>query len=258
VTATAGSVRVERLGPLAILRLSKARGNAIDEPMVEDLAAAVEEIASDDGVRGVLLASAHPKLFCPGLDLVTLGEYDRPSMERFFARFEDAMIALYSIRKPVVAAIAGAAVAGGFILALTADYRVLRRGSLVGLNEVRVGVPVPWWVITILRTSTSPAAFTRVGLLGENFTDEEARDLGLVHEVLPAQGFAATAVARLEELAGRDPAALGTTKAWARQAAITEMQDGRAERRSEFLDAWFSPTTQDNIRRIVASLTDRG
>lgn len=254
---TAGGVRVERHGPLVVLRLDKARGNAIDEPMVEGLAAAVEEIADDDAVRGVLLASAHPKIFCPGLDLVTLVEYDRPGMERFFARFEDAMLALYSLQKPVVAAIGGAAVAGGCILALTADHRVLRRGSPIGLNEVRIGVPVPGWVVTLLRISITPTAFARVGLLGQNFTDEEALETGLVHEVLPAEGFAAAAAARLEELASRDPVAVGTTKAWLRQPALVEMEDRRAERRSQFLDAWFSPATQENIRKMVDSLTRR-
>jgi enoyl-CoA hydratase len=182
-------VSVEREGALAILRLDKARGNAIDEPMAEALTAAVGEVVSDDGVRGAMLASAHPKLFCPGLDLVTLVEYDRPAMERFWSRFEEASFALFSLRKPLVAAIGGAAVAGGCILALTADLRLLRRGSSVGLNEVRIGVPLPWWVVTLLRTSASPAALTRVALLGSNFTDEEAREAGLVHEVLPADGF---------------------------------------------------------------------
>ena len=75
-------VEIERQGTLAVLRLAKARGNAIDEPLVEELAGAAAELARDPGVRGVLLASGHPSLFCPGLDLVALHEYDRASMER--------------------------------------------------------------------------------------------------------------------------------------------------------------------------------
>ena len=237
-------VRIERAGELAILRLDKARGNALDEPMVEALIAAVAEVAADAASRGVLLASAHPKLFCPGLDLVALVEYDRAAMERFFARFEESVLALYALRKPVVAAVAGAAVAGGCILALTADHRISRQGSVIGLNEVRVGVPLPWWVLTLLRTSISPAALTRVALLGENFTDDEARRIGLVHEVLPAEGFEKAALARLDELARRDPAALGTTKAWLREGALEEMRASGPERRATFLDAWFSPAAQ--------------
>jgi enoyl-CoA hydratase/carnithine racemase len=75
-------IRVEAQGRLAVLRLDRARGNAIDEAFVAEMTRAAAELARDAGVRGVLLASAHPKLFCPGLDLVSLVEYDRPSLGR--------------------------------------------------------------------------------------------------------------------------------------------------------------------------------
>ena len=77
------TVRLERKGEVAVLRLDKGRGNAVDEELVEDLSEACERIEADDSVRGVLLASAHPKLFCPGLDLVGLFDRDRAGMERF-------------------------------------------------------------------------------------------------------------------------------------------------------------------------------
>ncbi len=121
-------VRIEKQGALAVLRLDKARGNAIDEPLADDLVRGAAEIGADSAVRGVLLASAHPKLFCPGLDLVALYEYDRAGMERFITKFGAAMLGLFALRKPVVAAVAGHAVAGGCVLALTTDHRMLRRG----------------------------------------------------------------------------------------------------------------------------------
>lgn len=253
-----GGVRIERKDGIVVLRLDKARGNAIDEPMAVALAAAAADVADDDSTRGILLASAHPKLFCPGLDLVALVDYDRDAMERFFAGFEDAMLALYALDKPVVAAVAGAAVAGGCILALTADHRLIRQGSPIGLNEVRVGVPLPWWVLTLLRASITPAALTRAALLGQNFIDDEAREIGLVHEVLPPDGFEDAALARLAELASRDPGAFGTTKGWLRHTALEEMRARRPERRAVFLDGWFSPAAQGKIRETVAALTRRG
>jgi len=247
-------VRIERHGRVVVLRLDRQRGNAIDEAMAEALAAAAAEIAADDRARGVLLASGHPKLFCPGLDLVSLVEYDRHAMQRFLTRFEEATIGLFALRKPVVAAVAGAAVAGGCVLALTADHRVLRRGSPIGLNEVRVGIPLPWPVATLLRVSVAPTSVARVALLGQNLTDEEAREAGLVHEVLEAEGFEAACLARLEEFADRDPLALGTTKAYLRDAALAEMRAGGESRRAAFLDAWFGPAGQEGIRTTVASL----
>jgi len=96
-------IRRERQGPLAVLRLDKPRGNAIDEALVEELREACAELEAEDGVRGVLLASAHPKLFCPGLDLVSLAEYDRERLQRFMTAFGRTLRALYGLRKPVVA-----------------------------------------------------------------------------------------------------------------------------------------------------------
>jgi enoyl-CoA hydratase len=251
-------VRMERQGRLAVLRMDKPRGNAIDEPLLEALARAAAEAASDPRVRGVLLASAHPRIFCPGLDLVALAGYDRPSMERFMTAFAVAVWALYGLPKPVVAAVSGAAVAGGCILALTADHRVLKRGAPVGLNEVRVGVPLPWSVTRLLRATVHPPALSRVALLGRNFTDADALEAGLADELAEAEGFEAACLARLEEYAEKDPLALATTKAWLREGVLAEMMTHEAERIGGFLDGWFSEGTQERIRATVASLRAKG
>ena len=251
-------VAIERRGRLAVLRLDKPRGNAIDEPLVEALARAAAEVAADDGMRGVLLASGHPKLFCPGLDLVALAEYDRASMKRFMESFAVAVWGLYGLPKPVVAAVSGAAVAGGCILALTADHRVLKRAAPIGLNEVKIGVPLPWSVTRLLRATVHAPALSRIALLGRNFTDAEAVELGLADEVAEAEGFEAACVARLEEYADKDPHALAATKAWLREGVLAEMMSHESERVGAFLDGWFSTGTQERIRATVASLRSKG
>jgi len=247
-------VAIERHGRMAVLRLDKPRGNAIDEPLVEALTRAAAEVARDGGVRGVLLASGHPKLFCPGLDLVALAEYDRVSMERFMQAFAVAVWGLYGLPKPVVAAVGGAAVAGGCILALTADHRVLKRGAPIGLNEVKLGVPLPWSVTRLLRATVHPPALSRVALLGRNFTDADAVEVGLADELAEADGFEAACLARLEEYADKDPHALAATKAWLREGVLAEMMSRESALVESFLDAWFSGSTQERVRATVASL----
>jgi enoyl-CoA hydratase/carnithine racemase len=96
-----------------------------------------------------------------------------------------------------------------------------------------------------------------VALLGLNHTDGDAVDAGLVHEVLPADGFESAALARLEELASRDPVALGTTKGYLREATLARMREQAPKSRSDFVDAWFAPAAQQKIRETVASLTPR-
>ncbi len=249
-------IRRERQGPLAVLRLDKARGNAIDETLVEELRAACRELEADDGVRGVLLASAHPKLFCPGLDLVSLIEFDRPRLQRFMTAFGEMVSALYGLRRPVVAAVSGHAVAGGCILAMTADWRVLRRGGVtIGLNEVKVGVPLPLSVSALLRATVSPGALSRVALLGRNFADEEALAAGLADELADEAKFEAACLARLQEFAEKDTYSLAVTKTYLRADALRQMKAENPAAVAEWLDGWFSPATQARIRATVASLT---
>lgn len=239
-----------------MLRLDKARGNAIDEALVDALREATRTLGADPSVRGVLLASAHPKLFCPGLDLVGILEYDRAAMERFMLRFAEAVWALYGLPKPVVAAVGGHAVAGGCILALTADYRVLRRGGAqMGLNEVRIGVPLPWSVSVLLRTTLPSSSLAQVALLGRNFADEEARAVGLADELAGAEGFEERCLERLHEYAEKDPQAFGTTKSYLRADALQAMAAHEQERLSEFLDGWFSEPTRLRMRGMVEELT---
>jgi Delta3-Delta2-enoyl-CoA isomerase len=248
-------VRIERQGNLAVLRLDKARGNAIDATLIDSLGQAAGELAGDDGVRGVLLASAHPKVFSPGLDLVTLVEYDRERLRGFMGRFAETMWALYDLPKPVVAAVGGHAIAGGCILALTADLRVLRRGAQIGLNEVRIGVPLPWSVALLLRATVAATALAPVALLGRNFSDEEALSVGLADFVADGEGFELACLGRLQEFAEKDTHAFATTKRYLRSDVLRAMKEREAEALGEWLDGWFSPPTQARIRETVASLS---
>ncbi len=251
------TVRLERTNNLAVLRLDKARGNAIDDALLADLLPLVREVGRDDRVRGVLLASANPKIFCPGLDLVSLLDYDPAALEGFMGRFAEVVWSLYELRKPLVAAVAGHAVAGGCILALTADHRILRRGAQIGLNEVKVGVPLPWSVTVLLRAEVAPQALARVALLGWNFSDGEALAAGLAHELAEADGFEAACLARLEELADKDPHAFGVTKGYLRAGVVEDMRAREKEVVRDFLNGWFSAPTRARMEAAVASLTKK-
>jgi enoyl-CoA hydratase len=248
------TIRVERRQDLVVLRLDKARGNAIDGDLVEDLIESVGDAARDDGVRGVLLASARPRLFCPGLDLVTLSTMDRSDLQAFMGRFAEMVWRLYALPKPMVAAVSGHAVAGGCILALTADWRVLAAGASIGLNEVKIGLPLPWSVALLVRASVAPSALGRVALLGRNLADQEALDSGIVDEVAPAGAVEEASLARLAEFADKDPRAVSVTKTYLRGNVLADMRAREAQELPVFLDAWFSPDTQRRIRAIIESL----
>ncbi len=243
-------------GGLAAIRMLREHGNAINGDLVEDLTRVLLDVEADRSIRGALLASG-AKTFCPGLDLQELVEYDRPALAAFMRRFLECVVSLYTFPRPLVAAISGAAIAGGCVLALTADWRVLRRGALIGLNEVRVGVPLPFGIAEVLRASVRPDRLEEVALLGRNYTDDEAAAAGLVHEIHDVEEFEGHCLARLEEFASKDGAAFARTKGYLRSATLERIVAGDAARHDEWLDCWFSEPTRRSIGEIVADLRRR-
>lgn len=248
------TVQIEIRDGVGTLRLAGPRGNAMSGDLIEDLSSAIRTVAGESSVRVVLLASAHPKLFCPGLDLVALSDYTRAEMGGYMLSFATVLTDLFALKKPVVAAVNGAAVAGGCLLALTADWRIAKRGAVMGLNEVKVGVPLPWSAVMLLKTASPAYAHTAVALLGRNFEGEAAVTAGLASELAEADGFDATVAERLAEFADKDPYAFGVTKGHLRGATVASMREREAGLLDEFLDGWFSESTQTRIAKAVAAL----
>lgn len=256
MTERDGSVSMEVEDGLARVTLAGRRGNAVDDALIDGLRGAFQDAEADDAVGGILLR-ADGKLFSPGLDLVTLVGFDRGDMARFMARFGACVLHLYTCRKPVVAALSGHALAGGAILALTADWRVLRDDALVGLNELKVGVPLPFGVTMILRDAVAGPRLEEVALFGRNYRGAEAVAAGMVHEVAAASNLEAVALERLGEMTSKDLRSFAVTKAYLRSRTVERIRAYENQFQDEWLDCWFSPGTRSRVEAIVADLTAR-
>lgn len=247
------AVTLTREGAIAVLRVDRPHGNAINHDFLEGLQAVLMDAESDPAIRGVVLA-ASGKIFCPGLDLQELHPLDRPVMERFMQRFSAVVLTLYEFPKPVVAAMHGHALAGGAIVGLCADWRVLRRGALVGLNEVKVGVPLPFGVALIVRDAVPRNALTAVALLGRNFSDEGAVAAGLADELADLDAVLTIARERAEEFASKDATSFAVTKRYLRSPVVERIRANNRLLLPEWLDCWFSPATHERIGGIVLEL----
>jgi enoyl-CoA hydratase len=249
----ASTVTLEVTGGLATMRMARDHGNAINGELCDDLLAACRAAAEDPGIRGLMFAGGG-KLFCPGLDVLELIELDRPAMEDFVRRLNACVLGLYTFPKPMVARLHGHTIAGGCVLALTADWRVLRDGALIGLNEVRVGVPLPYGVSMILRESAPSPKVEEVALFGRNYRGEEAVAAGLAHEVHPADGFDDHCRSRLEELVDRDGRSFTVSKRYLRSPVVERIEAHEEALMQDFLGGWFSPSSQERLRRVADEL----
>lgn len=247
-------VREDRAG---LIRLSRDRGNAIDDDVLDGLMRAADEAGEDPAVDGVIL-TASGKLFCPGLDLVYLSAMDRPELGRFMEKFAACLLRLYRFPKPMVAALSGHTLAGGAVLALAADWRILQTGAMIGLNELKVGVPLPFGVSLILRDTVISPRLEEVALFGRNYKDEDALASSLVHELCEPDRLQVRARERLLEMTGKDLDSFAVTKRYLRSATVERIEAREAEFHHEFLDCWFSAGTQERIHELVRQLTGGG
>jgi enoyl-CoA hydratase len=219
-----------RDGAIAEITMDDGKVNALSSEMLGSISACLDR-AAEEGAEAVVLRGAG-KTFSAGFDLRT--ELDGwPKMLVAGARLAEQMM---SFPRPVVAACNGNALAmGGFVL-LSADYRVGAQGDFkVGLNEVRIGLTVPWFGIAIARHRLTPPYFDRCLGSGTVLGPEEAMAAGFLDELTDPGGLAAAARRAAEDLCGVKPDAHAATKLRIREQALAGIRDGidRIENREQ-------------------------
>jgi enoyl-CoA hydratase/carnithine racemase len=195
-------------------------------------------------------------VFSAGLDvpyLLSLGS-DRAALTAAWEAFFGAARALAESPVPVVAAVAGHAPAGGCVLALCCDYRVMASGPFrLGLNETQVGLAAPEGVQHLMRRVVGIYRAERLLVAGELVEAEQALALGLVDELVDIDHVADRARVWLEELLALPREPMLTTRRIARVDLVAAMQPERIQL-PRFIDAWFAPDTQAGLRALVAKL----
>lgn len=247
----------ERDGNLVVLTLSRGKANALNYALVEELCGAVESAAADDSVRGLVLASACPRFFSSGFDFREVFAYDREGMGTFFGRFIDLFESLYSFPKPAVAALSGHTFAGGAILAIACDFRIMAEGDFgFALNEINLGLAVTPTIGRMLEDAVGVARGREILLFGEPITPARALEIGLVRELAPAGQVRHRAINCARFLAAKPPIAYREIKRSLRQSSAPERTSGDREILNRFLDMWFSIEAQDARRAVTAKLQE--
>lgn len=197
--------------------------NAISYELIEDLLTALAEVEKSSAL--VLILTGAGKAFCSGMDLenlkVLLGRSPQQSMEdsRTMARL---FRTLYDFPKPTIAAVNGAAIAGGAGLATLCDFTLATREAKFGYTEVRIGF-VPAIVSTFLLRQVGEKIARDLLLTGRLFDAEEAHRIGLVTEVVPAENLMARATQLAGELMENSPGSLLCAKRLLSGAARSEL-----------------------------------
>src|SRR5690606_35546180 len=240
-------------GDIRELLLDRAPVNALNPAVCAQLVEAIDDAVAV-GAGGIVL-SGGPKVFSAGLDVpFLLALPDRGALKAAWEQFFLAARALAQCPVPVAAALNGHAPAGGCVLALCCDYRVMASGPYrIGRNETQVGLVAPEGIQRLMRRVVGAHRAERLLVSGEMVEAEQALALGLVDELTDIDGVPTRALAWLQQLLQLPRKPVLATRAIARADVVEALQPGNIGL-DHFLDAWSDPDTQAGLRALVARL----
>jgi enoyl-CoA hydratase len=210
-------VRYELADTVATITMDDGKANALSVAMIEQLLAALDRAKSE---AGAVVLTGRPDKFCAGFDLRVMMSGPDQAID-LLRRGSDMLMRLFELPLPLVIAATGHSLAGGALVVLTGDHRVVADGAYkIGLNEVAIGLPVPVLAMELARARLLPTELTRATLLANIYTPADARAAGYVDAVVPADALAATAFAEAKRLAALSKPAFIGTKQRLRQATV--------------------------------------
>ncbi|MDJ0782120.1 MAG: enoyl-CoA hydratase/isomerase family protein [Desulfosarcinaceae bacterium] len=243
-------VTVEHEAELAIVTLQRGKVNALNGTVVAKLKETLACLEADAEVRAVVL-TGRGDFFSFGFDIPELYPLSREAFTAYLTHFTSLYTDLFLFPKPVVAALNGHTIAGGCMLALACDYRVMATGNAkIALNEIDFGSTVLAGSIEMLRFQVGNRNATKILYSGTMYSAEEAQALRLIEQMTSPNAVKAAAVRVAADLAAKHPPAFASMKHLLRQSVAEKMRDGEADAIQKFVDIWYSATLRENLTKI--------
>lgn len=248
-------IEIQTEQSVTVMTLSAGRVNALDVEVLDELADAIRQRAQRAwSGGGALVITGAGRVFSAGVDLNRVVQGGAEYTDRLIPALSNAFEAMFGYPGPTVAAVNGAAIAGGCVLACACDRRLIAPDAQIGAAEVRVGVPFPAAALEVMRYACGRSA-EEVLLGGRNYRGNEAVARGLAHSVV-AENLIEAAVAEAADLGGIRAEAYGHTKAQLRGPTLARIR-GSEDIDREVSRIWGSAETQQGIADYVEGLRRR-
>lgn len=241
------------------LRLARPPVNALNPALVRLLRESLAAAEDDDRCRALVL-SGQPGIFSAGLDVRELARLDAEALAGFVDEFFALQRALAASKLPIVAAITGHCPAGGTVLALHCDHRIMARGAYgIGLNEVQVGLYPGELIMRAFERLVGPRRSADLLMRGALLDPAAAQEAGLVDELADIDAVCARALEYARGLLALPPQAFARTRALVRSDLIRLFDSVREPLAERFAEIWFSEETHARLQALLGSgPTERG
>lgn len=253
MTVSMEHVRYDLAGDIAILTMQRGKANPLHHPMLAEMLGYVEQAAADPAVKALVLSSDRPRFFSPGFDVTEVFRYDRAQINEFLQLFGRLMDRIHFFPKPTVAALNGQTYAGGALLALCFDFRIMAQGNYgFALTEVNIGVRLPESVFFLLANAAGIPLARRAFLTGDPILPAEGHAAGLFHSLAPEDQVRGQAVELATYLATKPPATYRAIK----EKILSATGHRPLDPHESWIDveAWFTPEAEAMKRKLAEKL----
>ena len=240
-------------GPIRELRLDRPPVNALSPELIVALKKAIQ-VAPDEGACALIFSGASGR-FSGGLDVPLLLGLERSAMADLWREFYGLLATIAGSVVPIVAAITGHAPAGGTVLVLFCDWRVMAEGDYkVGLNEVQIGLPLPPLILRGLQRLVGFRHAERLAVGGELLSSRDAAQLGLVDELAPPEQVTPRALEWCQRMVALPAEAMNSTRRAARADMAALFETNLEPELQHVMETWCSPSTQATLHALAARL----
>ncbi len=243
-------ISVSKEEGIATVTLNRGKVNALNEALIEQLDSCFVDLERDQTVRAIIF-TAQGKFFSFGFDIPEFLSYSKEAFIRYLTKFTNLYTSLFLFPKPVVAALNGHTIAGGCMLALACDSRIMISGKAkISLNEISFGSSVFAGSVEMLKFWVGHKNAESVLYSGAMYTAEEAIQLGLIDQISSPENMMDDARKLAQDFAAKEEVAFRALKGLLRKPVAEEMVKREKDSIQEFVDIWYSEKTWKNLEEI--------
>ncbi|XP_017294567.1 enoyl-CoA delta isomerase 1, mitochondrial [Kryptolebias marmoratus] len=244
---------------VAVMHMQSPPVNSLSLDFLTELCISLEKLEMDKGCRGLIVTSSLPKVFSAGLDILEMYGKSPERCGEFWKAVQEMWLKFYSSNMVTIAAINGSSPAGGCLLSLTCDYRIMADNPRysIGLNETLLGIVAPFWFKDTL-LNTVGHRNTEIALqLGLLYKPSDALKIGLVDQLVPEDQLLATATQTMSKWLAIPEHARQITKSMMRKPTIDKLRSSREADVQNFVSFITKESIQKSLRAYMEMLRQK-
>ncbi|XP_070836696.1 enoyl-CoA delta isomerase 1, mitochondrial-like isoform X1 [Chaetodon trifascialis] len=244
---------------VAVMRMQSPPVNSLSLDFLTEISIAVEKLEMDKSCRGLIITSGQPKVFSAGLDITEMYRKSPEHCGEFWKAVQEMWLKLYSSNMVTIAAINGSSPAGGCLMSMMCDYRIMADNPryMIGLNETQLGIVAPFWFKDTMLNTVGHRT-TEIALeLGLLYQPSDALKVGLVDQLVPEDQVLTTATQTMTKWLGIPDHARQMTKSMMRKPTIDKLVSNREADIHRFVNFITKESIQKSLGMYLEMLKKR-